>query len=146
MGRLDHAAADGKKALELSPDVWPGPLLQSKIYLMQGRPQDALSEIALVRDAASRARLHAIAYYELGRTQESDSTLHEAIARYPGNTFQIAEVYAFRNQPNEAFEWLDRAYAQRNSGLIETKSDPLLKNLHHDPRYAALLKKLNFPN
>jgi len=55
-------------------------------------------------------------------------------------------VYAFRNQPNEAFEWLDRAYAQRNAGLIETKSDPLLKNLHHDPRYAALLKKLNFPN
>src|SRR5712664_544179 len=36
------------------------------------------------------------------------------------------EEYAFRNQPNEAFEWLDRAHAQRNSGMVQTKSDPLL--------------------
>jgi len=146
IGQLDRAAADGKKALELNPDVWPGPILLSKIYAMQGRPQDALPEIGLVRDNPTRAYLYAIAYYELGRKQESDSTLNEAIARYPRNAYQIATVYAFRNQPNEAFEWLDRAYAQRNAGLIETKSDPLLKNLHHDPRYAALLKKLNFPN
>jgi len=146
IGQLDRAAADGKKALELNPDVWPGPILLSKIYVMQGRPQDALPEIGLVRDNPTRAYLYAIAYHELGRKQESDSTLNEAIARYPRNAYQIATVYAFRNQPNEAFEWLDRAYAQRNAGLIETKSDPLLKNLHHDPRYAALLKKLNFPN
>ena len=146
IGQLDRAAADGKKALELNPDVWPGPILLSKIYVMQGRPQDALPEIGLVRDNPTRAYLYAIAYHELGRKQESDSTLNEAIARYPRDAYQIARVYAFRNQPNEAFEWLDRAYAQRNAGLIETKSDPLLKNLHHDPRYAALLKKLNFPN
>jgi hypothetical protein len=29
--------------------------------------------------------------------------------------------------------------------LILTKVDPLLKNLHGDPRYSALLKKLNLP-
>ena len=146
MGRLDQAAVDGKKALALSPDVWPGPVLQSRIYVMQGRPQDALSEIALVRDDFSRAYLYAIAYYELGQKQESDSALHRLMTKYPRGAYQIAEVYAFRNQPNEAFDWLDRAFAQRNSGLVETKSDPLLKNLHHDPRYAALLQKLNFPN
>lgn len=31
-------------------------------------------------------------------------------------------------------------------GLIERKVDPLLKNLHYDPRYAAFLKKLNLPS
>jgi hypothetical protein len=60
--------------------------------------------------------------------------------------YQIAEVYAFRNQSDEASEWLNRAYAQRDSGLIGAKVDPLLKSLHNDPRYAALLKKLNLPN
>jgi hypothetical protein len=55
------------------------------------------------------------------------------------------EVYAFRNQSDVAFEWLDRACAQRDSGLIGTKVDPLLKNLHGDPRFAAFLKKLNLP-
>jgi adenylate cyclase len=57
----------------------------------------------------------------------------------------IAQVYAFRNQSEEALRWLDRAYAQRDGGLIGTKVDPLLKGLHNDPRYAALLKKLKFP-
>ena len=146
IGQLDRAAADGKKALELNPDVWAGPILLSKIYVMQGRPQDALPEIELVRYDPVRLFLYPIAYYGLGRKKESDAALSELIAKYPRSAYSIAAVYAFRNQPNEAFEWLDRAYAQRNAGLIETKSDPLLKNLHHDPRYAALLKKLNFPN
>jgi TolB-like protein/DNA-binding winged helix-turn-helix (wHTH) protein len=145
MGELGQAAADGKKALELSPDVWPGPILLSRIYVMQGRPQEALREIELVRYDLNRLFLYPIAYYGLGRKKESDAALSELIAKYPRAAYMIAAVYAFRNQSNEAFEWLDRAYAQRNSGLIETKTDPLLKSLHHDPRYAALLKKLHFP-
>ena len=59
---------------------------------------------------------------------------------------QIAQVYGFRNQSEEAFGWLDRAYAQRDAGLIGTKVDPLLKSLHNDPRFAAFLKRLNLPN
>jgi tetratricopeptide (TPR) repeat protein len=145
-GQLDKAAADGKKGLELSPDAWPGPILLSQIYVMQGRPQDALPEIQVVRDDPARAYLYPMAYYALGREKESDAALHELIAKYHGSmAYQIAEVYAFRNQSDKAFEWLDRAYVQRDSGLIGTKVDPPLKSLHKDPRYAAFLKKLNLP-
>jgi TolB-like protein/DNA-binding winged helix-turn-helix (wHTH) protein/cytochrome c-type biogenesis protein CcmH/NrfG len=147
MGQLDQAAADFKKALELSPDVFSGPWHLSTIYVMQGRPQDALPEIELVRYGPFRAALYAIAYYALGRKTESDAALSELITKYRASmAYQIAEVYAFRNQPDAAFEWLDRAYAQRDSGLIGTKVEPLLKNLHGDPRFAAFLKKLNLPN
>ncbi len=45
----------------------------------------------------------------------------------------------------KAFEWLERAYKQRDGGLIEMKGDPLLRNLERDPRYAAFLKKMNLP-
>jgi TolB-like protein/TPR repeat protein len=146
MGQLDQAAADCKKALELNPDVVATHMVLSQIYVMQGRPHDALPEIELVRPDAERGWLYAIAYYTLGRKKESDAALSEFITKYDtSGAYQIAEVYAFRNQPDEAFEWLERAYAQRDSGLIETKEDPLLKNLHSDPRYAALLKKLNLP-
>jgi len=114
---------------------------------MQGRPQDALPEIELVRYASVRAFLYAIAYRALGREKESDAALNELIEKYHTSmACQIAQVYAFRNQSEEAFEWLDRAYAQRDGGLIGTKVDPLLKSLHKDPRYAAFLKKLNLPN
>jgi hypothetical protein len=78
--------------------------------------------------------------------RESDVALKELIAKYQAiDPFLIAEIYAFRNQPDEAFEWLDRAYAQHDDGLVHMKVEPLLKNLHSDPRYIALLKKLNLP-
>jgi len=146
MGQLDQAAADVKKGLALSLDAWPGPILLSQIYVMQGRPQDALAEIELVRSDPMRAFLYPIAYHVLGRKKESDAALSELVTKYHASgAYQIALVYAFRNQPDEAFEWLDRAYAQRDSGLSGTKVEPLLKNLHSDPRYAAFLKKLNLP-
>src|SRR4029077_774519 len=138
--------AHGRKALELSPDVFPGSILLSQIYIMQGRLLDALTEIERVRSDATRTSLAAIAYFVLGRKKDSDAALSELISKYPRYSYYIAEVYAFRNQPAEAFQWLARAFVQRNSGLIGVKVDPLLNNLRHDSRYAALLKKLNFPN
>jgi tetratricopeptide (TPR) repeat protein len=147
MGQLDEAAADFKKALELNPDVSAAHMMLSQIYVIQERPQHALPEIELVRDDPVRASLYGIAYYALGREKESDAALREIIAKYHEcGAYQIAEIYAFRNQSDEAFEWLDRAYAQRDSGLVGTKVDPLLKSLYKDPRYAAFLKKLNLPN
>jgi TolB-like protein/DNA-binding winged helix-turn-helix (wHTH) protein/Tfp pilus assembly protein PilF len=147
MGHLDQAAADGKKSLELNPDFWGGPILLTRIYLLQGQPQDALREIERVHYAPYRAHLYALTYYALGRKKESDAVLSELITKYhASNAFEIATIYAFRNQTDEAFEWLDRAYAQRDPSLMSTKMDPLLKSLHVDPRFAALLKKLNLPN
>jgi hypothetical protein len=73
--------------------------------------------------------------------------LRELIAKYHADSaYEIAQFYAFRNQSDEAFEWLGRAYAQRDPSLMTTKVEPLLKSLHSDPRFAALLKKLNLPN
>jgi tetratricopeptide (TPR) repeat protein len=142
--QLSEAAADCKKAVELNPDVSGGYFYWIQTYIILRRPQDALPEIDQVRSDSLRGVLYAIAYYALGRKEESDAALRELIAKYHiGEAYGIAAVYAFRNQPDEAFEWLDRAYTQHDGGLIQTKVDPLLKNLHSDPRYAALLKKLN---
>jgi len=147
MGQLDQSAADSKKALELDPDYWASLINLSRTYLLQGRPQDALPEIENVHYAPYRAHLYALTYYALGRKKESDAALRELMMKYhASNAFEIATIYAFRNQTDEAFEWLDRAYAQRDPSMMTTKVEPLLKSLHNDPRFAALLKKLNLPN
>jgi tetratricopeptide (TPR) repeat protein len=145
MGQLDQSAADSKKALELNPDQWSIPDDLSRTYLLQGRPQDALPQIEHVH-YAHRVQMYALTYYALGRKKESDAALNELMMKYrASNAYEIAQVYAFRNQTDKAFEWLDRAYAQRDPSLMSTKIDPLLKSLHGDPRFAALLKKLNLP-
>jgi hypothetical protein len=72
--------------------------------------------------------------------------LSELIAKYQtDDAFQIAGVYAFRQEPDKAFVWLDRAYAQHDTGLAATRFEPLLNNLHSDPRYIAFSKKLRLP-
>jgi tetratricopeptide (TPR) repeat protein len=145
MGQLGQSAADSKKALEVNPDHWSSPDDLSRTYLLQGRPQDALSEIEHVH-LVHRVQLYALTYYALGRKKESNSALSEFIDKFhASNAYEIAQVYAFRNEADKAFEWLDRAYAQRDPSLMSTKIDPFLKNLHGDPRYTAFLKKLNLP-
>ena len=146
MGQLDEAVADFKKALDLNPDVVAAHVVLSQIYVMQGRPQDALPEIDLVRYDPLRVFLYAIAYHALGRKEASEAALSKLVTKYHASmAYQIAQVYAFRSESDEAFGWLDRAYAQRDSGLVGTKVEPLLKTLHSDPRFVALLKKLNLP-
>ena len=145
-GQLDQAAADGKKGLELDPDSAGVHILLSQIYLMQGRPQDALPEIERIHYPSYRACLYALAYHALGREKDSDAALSELMKYHASSASEIVAVYAFRNQPDKAFEWLDRAYAQHDLNLNWTKVDPLLRNLHNDPRFAAFLKKLNLPN
>jgi hypothetical protein len=54
-------------------------------------------------------------------------------------------VYAFRGESDKAFEWLERAYKQRDPGLTQIKNDPLLKILRRDQRFTELLKKLHLP-
>jgi TolB-like protein/DNA-binding winged helix-turn-helix (wHTH) protein len=146
-GRLGQAATDARKALELSPDVWPGHFLLAKIYLMQGRPETALPEIDRVRYDQQRSFLYALAYHAIGRQQDSERALSELITKNQGrDSYSIASVYAFGNRSDQAFEWLDRALAQRAGDVIGTRIDPLLKNLHNDPRYSAFLKKTHLPN
>jgi len=146
-GQFAGAEADVKKSLELRPDVFPGPILLAKIYIAQGRAQDALPEIERVRSDRGRAWLYAVTYAAQGREKESDAALKELIAKYSARAaYSVAAVYALRNQRDEGFEWLDRAYAQREGNVTFTNLDPLLKNLHGDPRLAAFLKKLNLPH
>jgi tetratricopeptide (TPR) repeat protein len=147
MGALDEAVADIKSGVELSPKV-PGYIFLAEIYVIQGQSHDAFAQIEQEQTGGTYSLQHyAIAYHAFGQEKKSDAALQELITKYHAiAAFQIAQVYAFRRQPDEAFEWLDRAYSQRDGGLGETKVNPLLKSLHGDPRYAALLKKLNLPN
>jgi hypothetical protein len=85
-----------------------------------------------------------MALHDLGRTAESDKLLAELVKGFAGNAaYQIAEVHAWRGEREPAFVWLERAYVQRDAGLTLVKSDPMLEKLHGDPRFAALLRKMN---
>jgi hypothetical protein len=49
---------------------------------------------------------------------------------------------AFPNCERIAFEWLEKAYQDRDEDLAWIKMDPTMKALRSDPRYADLLRRL----
>ena len=88
----------------------------------------------------------ALAYHAAGKKNEADAALLEYIEKFQNDgAFHIAEIYAYRSETDKAFEWLERAYKQRDSGLFEVKGDPLLRSLERDPRWPAFLKKMKLP-
>jgi TolB-like protein/DNA-binding winged helix-turn-helix (wHTH) protein/Flp pilus assembly protein TadD len=144
--RYDEAQAQLQKALDLNPRSPFVHFVLGKILIAEARPQQALAEIEKEPNDWERLTGQALAYHALGREQDSTAALAELIAKHDTDSaFQIAEVYAFRGEPDNTFEWLERAYKQRDTGLPEIKTDPLFKNLRHDPRYTALLKRMRLP-
>jgi TolB-like protein/lipoprotein NlpI len=142
-GRADEAVAAYQNALELHPGLTAARWFLCLVYLTEGRPEAALTEFEQETDLGLQRLGFALTYHALGRKNDADAALMDCIQKYQvDSAFQIAQVYAFRGETDPAFEWLERAYAQRDGGLIYLKVDVLVKSLHGDPRYAALLQKM----
>jgi TolB-like protein/tetratricopeptide (TPR) repeat protein len=142
-GRLAEAEAAFRKALELSPQIAVTRATLSLNLLEQGRGEEALAEALREPDEAFGLPATAIIHHVAGRRAESDAALQELIAKYEMNSaYQVAEVYAARGEADLAFEWLDRAYAQRDPGLTQMKTDLCLRSLHTDPRWGVFLRKM----
>jgi hypothetical protein len=54
-------------------------------------------------------------------------------------------MYAWRGEPDPAFQWLDRATEVHDAGLPHLKNDPIIAKLAGDPRFARLLARLKLP-
>jgi serine/threonine protein kinase/Flp pilus assembly protein TadD len=148
LNRFEEAEMLMKKVLEINPQSVSAHQFLGIIYLYQGKPEAAIAEIKKEPDQNETWKLFALAlaYHGASKKKESDQALSEAINKYHDvMAFQIAEIYGYRGEADKAFEWLERAYKQRDPGFMLFKDDPLLKNIVHDPRYTAFLKKLNLP-
>lgn len=57
--------------------------------------------------------------------------------------FYIAEIYAALNEKDEAFLWLNRAVDEKDDNVDSMKVSPSLDNLRTDPRWPAVLARVN---
>ncbi len=145
-GELSLARSAIDHWLEINPDNAAARSMQVLLHLLEGNPEAALS--AAQRFTRPRARLWGIALAEndLGHAAESNQALEELTSKFTGAyPHQIAQVYAWRGDADHAFEWLERAWRERDSNIGRIKFDPLLRKIRGDPRYPTLLKKMNLP-
>ncbi len=114
--------------------------------LLEGKAAAALARYQTSLEEESRLLGAALAWHALGQASEAQAALDELVRKYgAGRPYDVAQAYAFRGERDRAFEWLERALAQRDVGLRELKLTRFLRPLHDDPRFTALLKKMNLP-
>ena len=143
VNRTSDAKKDFRRALEISPAY---PRCHSRIadvLLVEGNPEAALAELQQENPAFTLKGL-ALVNHALKRHDESDAALARLVSEGASIApMSIAQIYAFRGQIDEAFEWLEQAIAQKEITTGYIKGDPLLSPLVADPRYARCLRKMN---
>jgi adenylate cyclase len=145
-GQLKEGVLSYKKALDVDPRFQRAHMYQGRNYLLLGKTDLALKEMQQENNELFKTFGLALTYHALDRKKEADETLKEFLEKYQNNwPYLIAELHAFRNEKDEAFVWLEKAYNKKDSWLYWLKGDPLLKSLQSDNRYKAFLNKMNLP-
>ena len=144
-GLLDEAARAAETALGLRAR---GALLHwilGTILLERGEPEQAMQQFELEEAATLRLLGRALALHVSGSPAQAQAALDELIkVGADDSAYQIAEAYAYRGEADRAFEWLERARVQRDPGVSQLQTGPLLRNLHGDPRWRIFLEKMGF--
>lgn len=142
-GLFDEAERALKKTLELNPQGARTYFLLGAIRLMQGRLDEALDEVEREGHDTFRLLGLVVVHHARGEPELSYAALRELSEKDPeGSAYQIALGYAYRGATDLAFDWLERAYVQRDPGVGVMKRDPLARNLHGDSRWQAFLEKM----
>ncbi len=142
-GRLREAEEATRRAIELAPERIVIHSTLALILLDRDRLDEALQEAERESHEVFRLWALSVVHHRAGRQSESDAALRGLISGHAMDwAYQIAEACSARGETEEAFRWLERAYAQRDPGLAYLRPDPLLRSLHSDPRWPVLLAKV----
>jgi TolB-like protein/Flp pilus assembly protein TadD len=146
-GRFADSEGVYRKLLEIQPDFVWGHNYLGLTLLAQGNAEEALAVVQQQVDDGERLKVLPIVLQAAGRPAESDEALRAQIARWANTgAFYVAMTYAYRGDHDHAIEWLERAYQQKDTWLATTiTGEQLFKGMADDPRYKALLRKLNLP-
>lgn len=148
--QYDRAIEALQKALEMDPDyflayIWlTYPYAHKKMYseaiaaaqkaigLSKGKVPFAIGTLGVI-------------YAYSGKKNEAKKVLQQLLElsriKYISPTI-IAQMYESLNQKDRAFEWLEKAFKERDHWLIYLKEFPVLESIHSDPRSKKLMKKM----
>jgi tetratricopeptide (TPR) repeat protein len=151
-GRYDEAEGVLRKLVALKPDHPPARGLLGDLYLMQGEVPEARAaykrSAELQGQANERSRLFydALLEHAAGNEAVSAAAAAEFETKFGAESpVPCAGLRAWRGEADLAFAWLDRAFAVRSPTLSNIKSNALLRGLHADARWRALLGRIGLP-
>jgi len=143
--QYDAATSEARQTLKLAPALWVPQYFIALCLIMKNNPQEAQRYLDLLPpDLTVRLAGEAIVAGRLGDRRRSDEKLDQLRSVYgDAASYQFAQAYAQRGEVDKTFAALQRGVQVNDPGLNTLRVDPLFDPVRNDPRFAALLKRLN---
>lgn len=148
--RYDEAMSQLRKTLEMDPNFGHAHFYIGRILALKGRCKGAIASfkeaIRLTGGLVLAIGWLGATYAQTDERNKALKILQELIRKSEGGqvcSISIAVVYFGLGEIDKAFEWFEKAINERDTLMIYIKGYPEFDILHSDPRFKALLKKMN---
>ena len=150
-GKPDEALDRLRKTFELAPNFWMPHLFAASVYTEKGLFEEAVAEARKAREL-SPAQTVSLAYEgyalaKLGKNDEARILLNELL-KLSETRFvppdHLALIYNGLGETDKTFEWLEKAYQQRDPKMAFLKVEPKWNNLRSEARFIDLMRRMNF--
>jgi tetratricopeptide (TPR) repeat protein len=147
--KYEHSIAQFRKVLEMSPQYYLAHAWMGNVHALAGQFDEAQACYGRAREADTNSKfidsLEAMTLAMAGRRQEAAVLLDRITQRAASDYISpvsIAYVCTALGDADRAFENLDRAVFDRDPSLLGLKSNPIFESVRTDPRYRAILRKM----
>ena len=146
--KYDKAIEQLRKTIEMDQSFYFAHWNLGEAYALTGNFDEAIKENQIAYRLSDDPGVLAFlghAYVMSGKRAEALKTLQQmkqiSQQRYV-NAYAFAVVYAALGDKDQAFQWLEKSYQDHAPEIEQIKVDPTLDNLHTDPRFADLVKRM----
>lgn len=148
----DQSIRLAEKFLKSQPnDPWEHTIL-GWTYEQKRMPDQAIAEFKKAVESAQGDSFFLAplghAYALSGNRREAEKvlqTLSDRAKKSYVSPFDVALIYTALGEKDTAFNWLDKAVAERSTFLVYSKWEPRLDSLRSDPRFKQILKQIGLP-
>jgi TolB-like protein/DNA-binding winged helix-turn-helix (wHTH) protein/Tfp pilus assembly protein PilF len=148
-GQYDQAIAQYQKTLEMDPTFPLAQTLLGLAYVQQSRFKEAiaLSEKTSTFPGGSPDAVACLGYaYAMSGNRPGATKILKHLAEQSKlrhvSPLSSAIVYLGLGDKDNAFDWLEKAYALRSPDITTLKVDPIFKSVRSDPRFTDLLRRI----
>jgi serine/threonine-protein kinase len=146
--RYSDAVAFAEAAKRKSADLFTDPLLLGICLVMAGRLREAQEQFAMGKpEQWERLAGEAIVFARSGNKAAVGQKVQRMQQLFgDAASYQYAEIFAQAGDKQRALASMDSAWAIRDGGLINIRVDPFLDPIRNEPRFQAIVEKMNFPD
>jgi tetratricopeptide (TPR) repeat protein len=149
--QYDEAVEQCRKTLELDPHFHQAHWMLGQAYRQKGMYDEAIAEfqkaVALSGGEPIQVAVLGHGYAVAGNRAEAQKILNdlkELSKRRYFPPYFIALIHVGLNDKDQAFEWLEKAFAERSANLTVLRAEPMFDPVRSDARFQDLLHRVGF--